>query len=242
MSDVEETQLKLPIIERASGFPVYVLLAAICLLGSGVVHGLWTDRWAGTDVVPGEIVLGRVPDKIGAWVGTDLPPLDHPGSISSLHRQYTNELTDRSVNVLLTTGSVQMISDYPITRLFRGHPYRAVSEPSSLSFWCLHEGFKERILHGFFSSDYYEPANLKTQQLIAVWAWTEDGVWESPIKPQDRFDQRGEVYRLYVTQDWDFSAQSRPNDIQNFLTTALPEFSAAIGRLEPPPSTGEAAQ
>lgn len=237
-----EKQLKLPIIERASGFPVYVLLAAICLLGSGVVHGLWTDRWSGTDVVPGEVVLARVPNKIGVWVGTSLPPLDHPDSISSLHRQYTNELTDRSVNVLFTAGNVQTISDYPITRLFPGHPYRAVSDPNSLNIRCSHEGFKKRILHGFYSSDYYEPANLKTQQLIAVWAWTEDGVWQSPIKPQDQFAHQGEVYRLYVTQDWDFAAQSRPNDIQNFLSTALPEFSAAIGRLEAPPSTEEAAQ
>lgn len=231
--------IKAPIVEQASGFPLYVLISAICLLGSGVVHGLWTDRWEGTTRKPGSVVLNRVPEQIGQWNSEPLPPLDHPDTISSLYRRYTNELTGRSVNVLLTAGDPSTVAEYSIARLFPGHSYRQVSDPAPINIQSSHEGFENRVLHAFLTADYYEPSSLKTEQLLTVWGWSENGIWESPLKPESRFEKNNEVYRLYVTQTWDFAAQSRPNDIQDFLIVAIPRFSKLIGRIEQQPPTEE---
>ena len=229
MTTPDENKIKIPIVERASGFPMYVMLSAICLLASGIAHGLWTARWTETKDVPHDVVLSRVPSTIGEWIGKDLPPLDHPQSIDSLHRQYTNRITNRSINVVLVAGDPATVLDQPITRLYSGHAYRAVNDPAPLNVRVMHDGSNERIMHAFLTSDLYEPASLKTEQLITVWGWTRSGIWESPTQPLDRYEQEPVAYRLYVTQAWDFAAQSRPNDIEDFLTVATPVFSDAIG-------------
>lgn len=229
MAPADDKKIKIPIIERASGFPLYVMLTAICLLASGIAHGLWMQRWEQSTEVPHTIVLSRVPQQIGEWESTELAPLDHPSAIETLHRQYTNRITNRSISIMLTVGDPATILDHPITRLYSGHAYRAVNDPTPLNIRVTHESLKERVLHAFLTADLYEPSSLKTEQLITVWGWTRTGVWESPVKPLDQYEQERVAYRLYVTQAWDFAAQSRPNDIEDFLTVATPVLADAIG-------------
>ncbi|MFK7820638.1 MAG: hypothetical protein AB8G99_18100 [Planctomycetaceae bacterium] len=229
MTTPDDKKIKIPIVELASGFPMYVMLCAICLLASGIAHGLWTARWTKTGEVPHTLALARIPQAIGEWVGKDLAPLDHPQSVQSLHRQYTNRITDRSISVLLVAGDPAIVLDQPITRLYSGHAYRAVNDPVPLNVRVMDETLGERVLHAFLTSDLYAPASLKTEQLITVWGWTRSGIWESPAQPLDQYAEEPFAYRLYVTQAWDFAAQSRPNDIEDFLTVATPVFSGAIG-------------
>lgn len=239
MTNQVETKLKVPIIERASGFPMYVVLSAICLLGSGIIHGFWTDRWAPPTEKQEVIAIERVPSQVGEWVGEDLAPLDHPLSIQSLHRRYTNRITNRSVDVLLIGGDPGTVFNYPITRLFPGHAYRAASDPAPLNVLASHDGLEERALHAFLTADLYEPSSLKTEQLITVWGWTRSGIWESPTKPLDQFVSEKTVFRLYVTQVWDFAERSRPNDIEDFITVAVPVLSEAIDRMPEQAATDE---
>lgn len=218
-------------LKRANGFPLYVFLTAIGLLFSGTVHGLWVQRWSQALKPPGSVVLGRVPTQMGEWVGAELPQLNHPRSVESLYRKYTNRVTNRSVHLLLISGDARTVADYPITRLFSGHGYRTVSDSSAVNIRCVHEGFQDRVLHAFVGTDYYEPASLKTNQLMTVSGWSANGIWRSPERPGSEFEDSDVVFQLYVTQTWDFAAQTRPNDTEDFLSAAIPRLSDAIGRM-----------
>lgn len=216
-----------PINTRA-GVPRAVLVCALVLLSSGLVQGLWTQRWSQAPTVSGAAALARVPVQVGQWVGTDLPALEHSAALNSLHRQYVNRVTNRTINVILIAGSPRAVSNYPIARLFADRGYRPTGDAVAVDVWAAHDGSDSRVLHGFLRTDYHEPASLKTEELIALSAWTEAGTWESPGQPEQRFSGSQQVYRLYVTQAWDFTTQSRPHDVHDFLAIGVPQFSAAI--------------
>ena len=217
----------------------------MCIRDScGVVHGLWTARWSPKEIRGAKEALNRIPTKIDNWEATDLVPLSHPAGLESLNRVYTNKFTNRTVSVIMVAGDPTLVSAYPLTKLLSGYGYRAVGDPLPINIETRYEGVAGRVHHAFLNADYYEPAaSLKTEQLIALWAWTESGIWESPTKPLDRFTNSPQVFRLYVTQQWDYAATSRPNDIEDFLTVAIPDFSRAIGyQPKPDPPAKEAEQ
>ncbi len=232
MSQFVNSRIEVPVVDQRAAFPTYVLVSAILLMIGGAAHGLMTGRWkesAGSE--KWTEALDRVPDQVGEWVGTDLSPLDHPRGLKSVYREYRNQITNRSVNMLLIGGPPAILERNPIDRLFAGRAYRAVSDPHPVTIRARHDGFRERISHALLEVDFYEPGKLDTKQLIAVWGWTVTGIWESPQKPVDRFADTENAWRLYVSQTWDFAADDRPDDIVDFLQTAIPELSVTIGAM-----------
>ena len=50
---------------------IVIVSACLVLVGSGVVHGVWTDRWSDrTDLAEAAKLLERLPMTVGAWHGT----------------------------------------------------------------------------------------------------------------------------------------------------------------------------
>lgn len=229
MNEPSEQRVSRLKLKNATGLPRPVLVGAICLLSSGLVHGLWTSRWSPETAQNGAAALNRIPLQIAGWESQELVPLNHPERLQSINRVYTNKRTGRSVTVIMIAGDPALVSDYPLTALMSGHGLRAVRDPVPVDVETRYDGVTGRVHHAFLNADYYEPASMKTEQMIALWAWTENGLWESPVKPLDRFVASPQVFRLFVTQNWDFAATSRPNDIEDFLTVAMPDFSRALG-------------
>lgn len=231
MNQFVDKKIEVPVIDKSAGFPTYVLLSAILLMIGGAAHGLMSGRWAEGEENRWADVISEVPRRIGEWQGTDLPPLDHPPGMRSVYREYRNQVTNRSVNVLLIGGAPGLLERNPIDRLFDGRAYREVSDPRPVNIRARHDGYSQRISHALLEADFYEPGKLDTKQLIAVWAWSVDGIWECPTKPQDRFADSDHAWRLYVSQTWDFAADDRPDDIVDFLQVAIPELSSTIGNM-----------
>src|SRR5262245_28000583 len=86
----------------------FLLLVGL-LVATGVVHGLWTDRWAGLHAAELPAAdLERIPLTVGAWEGkrieqspNTVPLADLPNT--ALYR-YVNQTDGSVVSVLLSRG------------------------------------------------------------------------------------------------------------------------------------------
>src|SRR5947209_1581301 len=81
--------------------------AMTLLLFSGLVHGLWTDRWSEQlDLGEAAQVLGRLPQDFGNWHGDDLDMENDPrlGLVGILSRRYTNTTTGKVLTLFLACG------------------------------------------------------------------------------------------------------------------------------------------
>src|SRR5437667_1491190 len=86
-------------------FPVVAALVGV--VGAGVVHGFWTDRWivsGAAAAVPG--LLQQVPVTLGEWDGEPLdmnaqPPREVSGH---LYRRYRHRRTGEVITLALVGG------------------------------------------------------------------------------------------------------------------------------------------
>src|SRR5262249_24359197 len=88
---------------RTSG----VAVVFVILVGSGVLHGVWTNRWGTTyDLAAFAERLGVVPLTIGDWDGRPADDERRAPAMRarSLLRTYVNRTDGRVVNLYLTCG------------------------------------------------------------------------------------------------------------------------------------------
>src|SRR5437763_955556 len=87
---------------------MFAALAAAGLVGAGIVHGFWTDRWtASADVEEAAARLSDVPVRFGDWDGADVevkPGQVGAGVAGCLQRRFVNHKTGQSVVIALVNG------------------------------------------------------------------------------------------------------------------------------------------
>lgn len=107
---------------------IRISIAIVLIVGAGLVHGAWTDRWGPS---PALVALGErfesVPMDIGDWKGTafELPPGDRAmaGAVIYLGRIYSNPSRGVSVSVMLLGGLPGKISTHTPDVCYRGAGY-----------------------------------------------------------------------------------------------------------------------
>src|SRR5947209_14054445 len=81
--------------------------ACVVLIASGVVHGVWTDRWSTqADLADAAVRLEQVPMTIGAWHGSTVEMEKDPNSglAGMIARRYVHATSGKSVTILLACG------------------------------------------------------------------------------------------------------------------------------------------
>src|SRR4051794_3958486 len=88
---------------------IFAATASVALVGAGLVHGFWTDRWsASTEVNQAAARISDVPVRFGdVWEGDNIEV--KPGQIGAgvagcLQRRYVNKATGQSVVIALVNG------------------------------------------------------------------------------------------------------------------------------------------
>jgi Protein of unknown function (DUF3485) len=77
------------------------------LLASGVVHGVWTDRWSEqSDLKAAAARLEQLPMTLGVWHGSNVEMENDPNSTvaGQVARRYVHASTGKSVTILLACG------------------------------------------------------------------------------------------------------------------------------------------
>src|SRR5262245_29906799 len=93
--------------------PPLTVLAVVAF--SGAVHGVWTNRWAGSDgLAQAAARLEQVPLTLGDWDGRPLEVNPREAALTEaagyVHRQYVNRRTGSVVSVALLCGRAGPIS------------------------------------------------------------------------------------------------------------------------------------
>ena len=114
------------------------IVALTLVIGTGVVHGLWTDRWkasANSDACVDK--FSRLPMTLGDWNGRalELDPLEleRGGVVDYTARDYVNSRTKNEVQIVLMCGKTGPICAHTPDVCFEGAGYRMTGAPEKFS-------------------------------------------------------------------------------------------------------------
>jgi hypothetical protein len=201
---------------------------ALLLLG-GLVHGVWTGRWGGSEALNAAAArVDSVPLAVGEWQGkslaADAEAFAQAGARSYWVRQYANERTQGTVTALLMCGAWGKIAVHTPEICYQGAGYDMVSEP-----------VRQRVdVQGgppaeFWTARFRKPGPGGATALRIFWGWGAGENWSAPDRPRWTFAGSPFLYKLYIVRDVtdDTAADELARSLE-FLPAFLPEVRKAL--------------
>jgi hypothetical protein len=174
---------------------IIVIAAAGMLVGSGVVHGVWTDRWSEqTDLKDAASKLEKLPMTIGGWQGANVEMDEDPNSTvaGQLARRYVHEKTGKTVTILLACGRAGAVCTHTPDVCYAGSGYEVekpkrfqVSDPKA-EFW---------------TARFVRERAAGKSHLRIFWAWHGAQSWKVAENPRWTFAGEKVLYKLYVIHE-----------------------------------------
>jgi hypothetical protein len=178
-----------------------ILVGLMVLLGTGALHGFWTERWhRSPELEQAAQRMTELPNDIGDWKGEvleqDADALALAGAVGYYGRRFTNQRTGESVQVFLMCGragrmSVHRPQDCYQTAGFvlMGPPIHCQIQPPG------HEA--SEMWTGVFTKE----TATGPVQLRIFWAWGAAGAWTAPEVPRLAFARAKALYKLYLVRE-----------------------------------------
>jgi hypothetical protein len=201
------------------------LVAAFgALLVSGLVHGLWTQRWQTAEALDRAVTrLYAVPMKAGDWKGTTIevdPELyQQARAVGYWMRRYTKEGSAEAVGVILMCGRAGHMAVHTPDICYRGAGYEMVGEPTKyrmpgpgdFEFWTAT----------------FRQARAAGADLEIYWTWRAADSWLAPLSPRLTFGGQPYLYKLYLVREK--TGDAPPGTVMaQFLTQWMPELEGAL--------------
>jgi hypothetical protein len=196
---------------------------AMMLVLSGLVHGLWTQRW-GTPVEFSAAAarLQEFPLDVGDWEGgpieLDAEVMARAEAAGYVWRVFRHR-TKGEVNMLLICGRPGPISVHTPEVCFPGSGLSLNAEPDR---WTLK--FKNAADAQFLVARFHKSGPAR-QWLRVFWSFTDGNGWQAPNNPRVTFARAGILYKLYLMRDMMKVDESVKDDPANeLLRVLLPEL------------------
>ena len=208
--------------------PIYTVAALALIVGSGLVHGAWTNRWRRAPALA-ELAarLESVPTVLGDWTATSqaIPPreLAMAGAVGQISRVYTNPTKGLTVSVLLLCGLPGNISTHTPDACYPGAGYTL--------------GNGERFVHRYgvperaaeLQTAVASRAGTKPSRLRLYWAWLGSSGWSAPESPRWAFAAEPMLSKLYIVRETGGVAVDPKEDpCAQFLSLLLPELDRVM--------------
>jgi uncharacterized protein DUF3485 len=209
------------------------LAALAVILGGGLAHGVWTERWYRSAALEAAAErLRLLPDDFPGWKG-EVIELDEgsatvAGARASWVRRFTRTQTGETVTAVVLCGKPGRMSvhrpeycyacaGYDMTAPAAACLFKAADAPPA-QFWTA----------PFTKSEPDGPVHLRV-----YWSWSAGGAWQAPDSPRVAFAACPALYKLYVIQET-AAAPGRPDEgpAAEFLRKALPTLNEVLS----PPS------
>ncbi len=208
-----------------------LVAASLMLLVSGLVHGLWTDRWQpGRDVDDFIARLDAIPRDVGDWHGKDVAlPGDQQRAAridGYCYRRYQNATSRHTVTMLLVCGRAGPIAVHTPDVCFEGAGYRAAMKPAPFELTYGPEDAEAGLRTMRFGKEHA----AFPMEIRVFWTWNDGSGWQAPENPRLAYAGRHALYKMYVlreTTDEDVRPEDDP--CAEFLRQFLPEVDAALG-------------
>ncbi len=210
-------------------FPL--IAGAMLVLGTGVVHGILTDRWGTSDALREAATRVRdVPLDIGDWRGTELEvnreAFERAGAVAYWKRRYEDKKGKTAVIVVLMCGRPGRMGVHNPALYFGDGGLQEAQDPTNYALTYGSDG-----KHADLRTARYANPEREAESIRLFWAWKDpDGGWEAPANA--RWDFRGapSLYKLCVFHPIK-AGQSIDQDpaldfLRSFLTEAAPGLRA----------------
>jgi hypothetical protein len=193
------------------------------LIASGLVHGVWTQRWETSHALEEACArVAQVPAIAGGWTGSNLAvdeeSFRQARAVAYWMRRYTKEGTKGQFAVILMCGRADHMAVHTPDICYPGAGYEmaGAQEKKLLTFA---KGSKSAE---FWTARFRQPNKPSANPLYIWWTWGCEGAWRAPASPRWQFGRQPFLYKLYVAHD-----NANDNDTAEFLRQLLPTLENA---------------
>ncbi|MGO9600788.1 MAG: exosortase-associated EpsI family protein [Isosphaeraceae bacterium] len=210
-----------------------VVAAMVLIIGVGLVHGSWTNRWR---MAPGLAELAAhlesVPMAVGDWVAArrEMSPreLAATGATGCLSRTYTNPKTGVAVSVLLLCGLPGDVTVHTPEACYPGAGYTLATPTNHIRRYGSDGQTAE------FQTAVARRGGAKPSVLRIYWSWRGSKGWAAPQDARWRLAAEPILSKLYVIRETG-GRVSDPHDdpSEEFLALLLPELDLMMSEATP---------
>jgi hypothetical protein len=201
-------------------------IACVILVGSGVVHGLWTDRWSEpTDLSDATARLEQLPLTIGAWHGinVEMEKDANTGLAAVITRRYVNATSGKTVTILLGCGRAGPACTHTPEVCYAGNGYD-IEKPRRFRMPSKIDPAPE-----FWTARFVRERSTGKTHVRIFWAWHGAENWKVADNPRLSFADEKILYKLYVVREMVQPDEPIEGDAcVEFMQELLPTFQQAI--------------
>lgn len=200
-----------------------IVSAAVVLIASGVVHGIWTDRWSdGLDLAANARQLDQLPMTISAWHGSpiEMEKDAKTGLTGMIARRYVHAETGKAVTLFLACGRPGPVCTHTPDVCYAGSGYK-VDEPKRFK---LPASTAE-----FWTSRFVKERAAGRSHLRIFWSWHGADAWKVAENPRLSFAGEKVLYKLYLIREMiqpDEAIEADP--CVEFMHDMLPVFRSNV--------------
>jgi hypothetical protein len=207
---------------------IRIVAAAILLIGAGLVHGSWTNRWGASRVLAAQSArLDSIPTVLGDWTAKpyELPPeqLAATGAVNYLLRAYSNASRGITVRIMMLYG---LPGDVAIHNPDACYPSVGYTLGETTVFNC---GYGSPERRAEFRTALASRGGPNPSALRIFWGWNASQGWSAPENPRWAFARAPALCKLYVVRETSGVMVDPKDDACNdFLTLLLPEIDRSV--------------
>lgn len=207
---------------------IRIIAAAALIIGAGLVHGAWTNRWG---VSPALAALGArfesVPMVLGDWKATAFELSSRArkmaGAESSLTRVYTNASRGISVSVMLLSGLPGDMTTHTPDVCYPSAGY-TLTTAAPFEFRAGPDGPRAGFRTALATRGGANPSVLRI-----FWTWNASKRWAAPEDARWRFASKPTLCKLYIIRETGGAIVEPERDPCNdFLSVFLPEVDRLV--------------
>lgn len=209
----------------------YALLgsALVVLIASGVVHGLWTDRWSSQeDLTEAAERLVRLPLDIGTWHGEDIPQTESApaGLAATVVRRYVNTTDGKAVTLYLACGRPGPASVHTPDVCYPGSGFDADKKSR---FQLPGQGGTDAS--EFWTARFVRERKDGRTPLRIFWGWLTSAGWKADENPRLAFAGERVLHKMYLIRELTTSDEPLDGDAAvAFMNDLLPELGRTLYR------------
>jgi hypothetical protein len=205
--------------------PLLLLLAVV--VGSGIAHGVWSNRWNVSDGPERAAArLSQVPITFGDWDGRpgELPTRHvSVAELSGAHVcEYVNRRTGSVISALLVCGRPGPVSVHTPEICYTGAGYEVV-------------GVRTRYSHpalpgaSLWVCDFQKTNTATPERLRIFYGWSAQGEWSAPENPRLTFFRQPALYKFYVIRKLTQADEALEDDpAGEFLKVFVPQLQKSL--------------
>jgi hypothetical protein len=204
-----------------------VTAAVIVLLFSGIVHGVWTERWGeASDLNEAVARLERLPLDLGDWKGEPIASANRKGGglAGSVSCRYLHRPTGKEVTVFLGCGRPAVVAIHTPDVCYAASGFEL--EPT--------QEFTLPAASSSAGAVFYTARAKKTKagdqtKLRIFWSWHAAGKWAVADTPRMAFVDHKILYKVYFIRELNSATEPLADDpCVQLMEKLLPRLQAVV--------------